>query len=87
MNVVLAMILSNGVTTHTPVHDVQYLALYTQPQIVFKDITELTRICQVQQYGVYFPGQTAYQIAGCSTDTLFKSGFDLGEVNKPELLP
>jgi hypothetical protein len=84
VSVVLAMILNTGITTHTPVHDLQELYRFNKPQITFKDITELTRMCQVQQYGIYFPDQIAFQIAGCVTDTIFKSGFEKGETNKPQ---
>lgn len=87
MSVVLAMILGTGITTHTPVHDLQEIYRYNKPQIAFKDITELTRMCQVQQYGIYFAGEAGFQIAGCITDTVFKSGFEKGEINKPEYPP
>lgn len=82
MNVVLALILNTSITTHSPVHDLVY---YQQKSISFKDITELTRTCIVAQYGIYVRGEIAYQIISCSSDTIFKTGWQLGEYNRPKL--
>lgn len=81
---ILAMILSNGITTNSPIYNLQYLHYHNANQIAFQDITKLTRICVVGQYGVYFTGKTPFQILGCSTDTIFRSGFEVGETNKPK---
>jgi hypothetical protein len=75
MSVLLAMILASGITTHSPVYDLRYLRIYDQNNVAFVDITGKTRICTVGQYGVYWRGETAFQILGCSTDTLFSNGF------------
>lgn len=83
MSIILAMILGTGITTHSPVYDLRYLRIGNQNNVAFVDITGLTRLCVVQQYGIDFPGEAAFQIAACGTDTIFKTGFEVGEINKP----
>lgn len=82
--IVLAMILSTGITTRSPVHNLKYLYFHSSAQISFADKTELTRLCAVGQYGIYLKNEMAYQILGCGTDTIFRTGHEVGETNKPQ---
>lgn len=78
---ILTMIVASGLVLHV---DVQHLRYYGKEDIVFEDTpSNLTRTCTFGQYGVYFTHEAAFQILGCQTDTIYRTGHELGEVNRP----